>query len=371
MMKSRKSIWLIFIIIGSLLWYACGTDPNNNEISDVSLEKICPMLTQNSGIVKQPTQPFAVTSIWRRQIPLDAVYADVQNAIFGDVHAAPARIGTDLVTIGYTNDAMPLTNIEKSQDWNYPGRSESSGVLLYQRHLGADTCGCVNWKRNGNALFVLINPVTFIADIGVGGWRIFEGPLLNVANDGVPAHNIDVINGDGLGNYGRGSGLPPLGGLIRLGELNAGINHAVSIAMISSRFSSANHFRWPAASADSYAEFGYNGPDPNYTIGTLLAIPKTVDLNSLTWNTNQGLILAQAAQAYGFYIVDSSVNTGDLMNLAIEDQAARFDLGLAVDPDTSFESVDPLLIDIVGFTQDVMQIMHQVQAVTSNSPHVP
>jgi len=87
----------------------------------------------------------------------------------------------------------------------------------------------VSWNRIGNALFVLFDPLTGLADLGVGGWRDPGGPLLNTANVGSSAHGLDVRRGDGLRGYGRASSLPALGGLLRARELSTSIHHAVRV----------------------------------------------------------------------------------------------------------------------------------------------
>jgi hypothetical protein len=94
--------------------------------------------TQPSSAV--PRRPFARTSIWNRNVPRAATYVDVQDAIFGDPSAAPTRAGVDLITLCDTDAAAPLVSVEKSNGWSYPERAQSSGVVLYQRHLADDAC---------------------------------------------------------------------------------------------------------------------------------------------------------------------------------------------------------------------------------------
>lgn len=338
------------------------------KTANSSLVNICSMFSRNKAEIHQPMKPFLSASIWNRAIPTNAVYANVQDAIFGNPASSPRRVGVEIVTICYTDPSHPITNIEKSNGWDYPLRSQSSGKVLYKRQLSSTTCGCLNWKKDGNNLFVLIDPITNLADLGVGGWRIFGGPLLNVPNDGPTAHNIDVINGNGIIGYGRASSLPAIGGLIRPGELSNNIDHAVAVLMPASRFSSKRHFIWPAQSADSFARIIYKGTNNNYTIGTLLAIPHSIDINKMRWNTVQGFNLAKAAQKYGWYIVDTSEYSGDLFNIAGEDEAAYFDLGYNINPNTGQETIDSEKINIDGFTADMLQILSNMSAVTSNKP---
>ena len=313
-----------------------------------------------------PRLPFARTSIWNRRVPRDASFAPVQDAIFGAPAAAPHSVGVDLVTLCSTSENAPLVPIERSQGWTYPLRAESSGQRLYERRLEPDACTDVGWNRIGNGLFVLFDPPSGTADLGVGGWRDPGGTLLNVAPDGPGAHGLDVRRGDGLRGYGRASSLPALGGLLRSGELTSSIRHAVAVILNPARFSSARHFVWPATTADGLAAQLYRGPDVNYTIGTLLAIPRSTRLRAYSWRTKQGLRLALAAQRYGWYVVDSVPS--DQIQFAIENDAARRDLGLAIDPATGAISVDPAKVDAVGLTADVVQTLTLVEAVASNAP---
>lgn len=215
---------------------------------------------------------------------------------------------------------------------------------------------------------MLFDPVTKLADLGVGGWHDPGGPLLNGANDGAGAHRLDVVAGDGVRGYGRGSSLPALGGALRIGELSRTIRHALAINVYAVRLSAAPHFVWPASSADSSADFAYQGTNPRYAMGTLLAIPRSVRLGASSWRTRQGRNLARAAQRYGWYIVDSLPPPGDLVQFGIDNDAAREDLGLAIDPATGNESVDPAKVDIEGLNADVVRILGLVSAVTSNGP---
>lgn len=311
-----------------------------------------------------PRRPFASQSIWNRRVPSTATFADVQAALFGDPAAAPNRIGLDIVTLCAVDPDAPPTNVERSAGWTQPLRQQSTGQVLYVRPLAADACLDVAWNPIGNALFVLFDPRTGLADLGIGGWRVAGGPLLNSAPDGSSAHGLDVRRGDGLIGYGRASGLPALGGLLRAGELRGHIRHAVAVVLNSTRYAANPHFVWPARSADGSANVVYAGSDPHYTMGTLLAIPPAVPVRTLPWRTRQGRALAFAAQRYGWYIVDSVL--ADQIQFAIDAAAARQDLGLSIDAGTGAMSVDPSRVDAVGLEADVHQILGLLQAVTSN-----
>ncbi len=316
--------------------------------------------------------PFSTSSIWNRPIPQDAVYADVSAAMFGDTATSPVRVVPDLVTVGYVDPSQPLTRIERNQGWEYPLRATSTGELLYMRQLSPTACVGVSWNRTGNGAFTIIDMATGLADEGVGSWRCPGQPLLTLLPDSPRGHNIDVLHGDGLSGYGRGSGLPSLGGAIRLDELNNGPEHALAVMLPHRRYSSSQHYIWPARSADQYAsdpEIGYAGPDPRYTMGTLLAVPHGVNVDAIAWETTQGAALARSAQQYGWYIVDSVGVDQTIVGLAIEVRAAVRDLGLEIDPVTNNQSVDPAVLDVTAFNNDVIAILHLLKAVVSNGPN--
>ena len=307
-----------------------------------------------------PEQPFAADSIWRRAIPPDAAYVDVSD-VLGDPAHAIGQVGLDLVTLCATDPAAPLVNVERSSGWQRPGRSTSSGEVLYQRHLTDDACTDVTFNPIGNALFVLFDPTTSTADLGIGGWREPGGPLLSTAPDGRDAHGLDVFDGDGTVGYGRASLLPALGGLLRAGELDHGIDHALAVNLSGTILSQDQHFVWPARAADGNAPVVYRGTNPALAMGTLLAVPPSVDLEALTWRTPQGRNLAAAAQRYGWYVVDIHLVEG-LVQFGMETGAAQDELGLRIDAATARQTYDTTM-DLEGLTADVALIASLLQAV--------
>ena len=105
--------------------------------------------------------------------------------------------------------------------------------------------------------------------------------------------------GDGTGwvNGRRASMIPSFAGLIRTGEISSGrIPHALAALAPNSLLKTAAV--WPAAAFDRSSN--YAGILP---MGTLLAIPSTVDIGKLGLSP-QGLVIARAAQDFGVYLVD-------------------------------------------------------------------
>jgi hypothetical protein len=132
------------------------------------------------------------------------------------------------------------------------------------------------------------------------------------------------INGSGLGPRAgiRASGLSSLGGLIREWEVDPThpgytdgvIRHALAISVPpqmlqytggsasfdANGFGTEKGYVWPATSQDWGSQGSYKG---NVPMGSLLAIPKSVDLTKLGLDP-QNYQLAKAMQDYGGYVVD-------------------------------------------------------------------
>jgi hypothetical protein len=111
--------------------------------------------------------------------------------------------------------------------------------------------------------------------------------------------SYSYAKGDGTGywNGRRASMIPAYAGLIRKREIaNGKISHAVALVMSPDVLK--EQAIWPAYAFDRLS--GYSGTLP---MGALLAIPASVDINSLGLTTN-GKILARAVQDYGAYVVD-------------------------------------------------------------------
>src|SRR5207249_115862 len=65
-------------------------------------------------------------------------------------------------------------------------------------------------------------------------------------------------------------------------------------------------YRWPATTADGCAPGCYGGSVPALRMGSLLALPPSIDVNSMGLETNASKILAHTFQDYGGYTVDDA-----------------------------------------------------------------
>jgi len=129
------------------------------------------------------------------------------------------------------------------------------------------------------------------------------------------------IYGSGIGCFAAhgGSGLSGVGGSLRVWEVNGtgAIAHALKLTMPSHTLSNCNNgYRWPAIASDSgFDETSssqyYAGSNCNLRMGSLLAVPPSVNCNTLVSST-LGRRLCKTFQDYGAYVVDvhPSWNTG-------------------------------------------------------------
>jgi hypothetical protein len=114
------------------------------------------------------SRPFSSISIWNRQVPADAEYVDVQDAIWGDSVQAPTMVYPDLVGVYYVDQSQPLINFRLTEGRNYPERSNPKGENLFQRRLSLDAGTDLRYPNNGNANYVIIDPATGLANEGTG-----------------------------------------------------------------------------------------------------------------------------------------------------------------------------------------------------------
>jgi len=129
--------------------------------------------------------------------------------------------------------------------------------------------------------------------------------------------------GKGITGGHGGSQLSGIGGTIRVGELtsNEPISHVLKINVWGNKYLKYNKqdkspgYRWPARVADSYAEKRYKGTEPQFQMGSLLAIPKNVTPQSINIKSKPALKLFYALQNYGAYVVDDTAWNITAINL--------------------------------------------------------
>jgi hypothetical protein len=259
-------------------------------------------------------QPFASTSIWNMPIGSNAVFApaNIDPTPENNQYSYMPLADADQIVLR-PND--PVTTIQYSSvGWSGGNRcTPTSSTVLAQVPMPASFV-VPSGNANNSSAFLLADHRTLVqvqplARCTAGG----------VATSLAHAPNADLY-GDGILGAHGGSGLSSIGGTIRLGELRPGQqgpHHALKLVVyMKDAYKCATRsacFRWPAVTADSYAVgwYGTGAGNPNVSntamkMGALLAIPGTVDLASIGFETEPGRQLAWTLQNYGGYIVDDT-----------------------------------------------------------------
>ena len=257
--------------------------------------------------------PFSKTSIWNMPIHKNAQYLDAKLTV-------PEKgflVDEDYIVL--KSDA-PLTKVYT----NYAGwdrskdRCTKDGPVLFSAPIPADFI--IN-KNN----WLGATPNAGLAVLMLDGRTIKQTQPFARCNAGENATSQYVfqdqdIYGDGYYGAHGASKLSAIGGTLRLGELVPGgiIRHVMKINLYCHKNAAYNKdgssgFRWPALSADGYAgdcqknpEICYGGINPAVEVGALLALPPSVDINTLGLETEPGKILATALKNYGTYLVDDA-----------------------------------------------------------------
>lgn len=137
------------------------------------------------------------------------------------------------------------------------------------------------------------------------------------------------LYGDGIDGSHGGSGLSALGGSIRLGELRPGQQGPRHVLKVNVYGRGELHrcpnslecSRWPARKADRAgpANYGTNGNNQNraMAMGSLLALPPSVDIAKIGLTTEPGRQLAWTLQNYGAYIVDDTNGPSFALNAEV------------------------------------------------------
>jgi protocatechuate 3,4-dioxygenase beta subunit len=315
-------------------------------------------------------QPFTSASIWNMPIGTDAQYAPANL-----IPASLYTLRSDQHIIVMTPSA-PLTYLDENTAGPLGAlgqRCDISGVVIASVPIPADF-EVLSTAQN--------DPLTAVA---ADGHTLIQGePFARcAAGDPGTIDFLDKVNsdldGDGLLGWDGGSHLSALGGAIRLGELVPGgvIDHALQIDVDAPnlyRGTAVTCHVWPATVCDKYGPASYGGTNPNLAMGALLALPPTLDLNSLGLDP-PGLILAKAFQDYGAYIAndaDRSVNN-IVTELSPSGSVAEVYAGdgTLVDPG-QFQTVWGVPFDTVGvngtdaWSHDIETIFANLEIVTNN-----
>lgn len=236
-------------------------------------------------------QPFAETSPWNMSLSTAATYAAANDA-------ATARLATGPCHINSDNGYGIAINVAQARD----PLGTVTGTGGQTHRIPTDARIVTGSDRNMNI---------------VTGRHCFE--YWDVTKTGDNAYSTSYgqvadLLGSGINTGIRASLFSTMGGLIRLHEVDElSIPHALVLAAPATHLK--HGWQWPA-----YAEHGsltYTGDIP---MGTLFAIPPSVDLANLGLS-REGRALATALQDFGAYMGDHAAQVVLFAEDLVERQA--------------------------------------------------
>ncbi|TMA05066.1 MAG: hypothetical protein E6J93_04910 [Methanobacteriota archaeon] len=257
---------------------------------------------------RDPLQwPFSRDSIWNLPIGASAVYvpANIQQA-------TQRGMTTDPDVIILTPNATMTDVYYNSDGWTGGSRCAPQGNVLANAPIPDNFV--VQGAGSGNPDGTTPNYATAI--LMSDGHTLTQGQPFARCTAGGPATMwwslSNDLYGTGVDGGHGGSRLSSLGGTIRLGELVTGgvIRHAMKVNVYGLNDyyydGTTQGYRWPASQADGCAATCYGGTTPALRMGSLLAIPASVNIDNLGLETEPAKILARAFQDYGAYAVDDT-----------------------------------------------------------------
>lgn len=256
-------------------------------------------------------QPFSSNSIWNMPIGSNAQYvpAGLTSDPENDAWAPMPQIDDEYIIMTPTAPLTPI--MYNGAGWSGNNRCTSGGRQLTQAPIPSNFVVPNNGANNSAAILsadgrTIIQSQPFTRCTAGS----FATSLLTFAN-------VDLYGTGITGSHG-GSGLSALGGDIRVGELRPGQQgprHALKVNVDSPYdlykcTTIGQCYRWPAVAADSGAVGDYGSADNNQNtamkMGALLALPASVNINSIGLESEPGKEIAWTLQNYGAYIVDST-----------------------------------------------------------------
>jgi hypothetical protein len=337
--------------------------------------------------------PFAATSIWNMPIGAGASY--VASGLHFTTTPNSTEYWYDMPQSDHERIVLtpsaPLTDVYiNNVGWSGGDRCVQQGALFFQAPIPAAYVVPNSTGNNGAAILLadgltLVQTQPFTRCAGYTYGTTMQVPYT------LALWEYNLQTGDGrLGAHG-GSNLSTLGGTIRMGELRPGtqmlhalkinLDSATSLGLCTGKFSAC--FTWPAATADSYAANAGNGygaatgnTNSAMKMGSLLAIPASVNIGTIGLQSVPGKMLAWTLQNYGAYIVDSRGSPG--FDLAIEDGAAgskaaefQADYGFPFDGRLGYMTLNGSTgqpTPQARWVSDIRLIIDYLRVVSNNSP---
>ncbi len=248
--------------------------------------------------------PFRQDSIWNMPIGDGAVYVPAQ--IPPQKQVQPEE---DILLLDLNAPRIPIYHnvVTWRGPSRYPGKVDTNRVLVAYAPIPPDF---VVLDHNMNYACAILR------DDGVTvrqNQPFTRAPGWPFATSAYVYPEDNLIIGDGIKGAHGGSGMSSLGGTIRLGELlpdTPPIRHALKVCIWAEYLyydEETKGYRWPAWKANGYAARTYKGKVRALRMGSLLALPSDVDIDSLGLKLAASRKIARALQDYGAYVVDDPV----------------------------------------------------------------
>lgn len=224
--------------------------------------------------------PFSSASIWNRPLGSGAKFSPVPGRPFLADGPLTNAMRPRRPFIG--SPADPLRRL-------WVNGEPRADVRLADNNLpGARTADSFVILQHGRRFAFELRGVTVRAD---GDLDAGDAERIWLNGPGTMAHAIPALP----------FGLSNLGGLIRAGEMENGIRHALS-ARVSRERLIGRVFAQPGTIWPASGNPAANTVEPKLAVGTLLAIPRDVDLKIIVGDSGPGYELARAMQDYGVYV---------------------------------------------------------------------
>jgi len=305
--------------------------------------------------------PFSQNSIWNTPIGSDAIYVDANLE-------AASNVGVDIQHILELSIEYPAKVVLGSEVWG-PGRCDGQTYLGFSIQVPDNwivpDAGESPYGDTPNSNFALRLPDSDI---------VFEGCQISRCNEAGPVYmplwmqypnnrKHQSLRGNGLDGGGQGaSGMSALGGTIRKGEFVSDnpIRHAIKINPWAAKYcfyhDTLPGYKWPARSADNYADKNYQGNDPNIVMGSLFAIPPDINEDLIGIETIPGKKLFFTLQNYGVYFTeDADWDTWDII--------------IERDAEIEFENVFGFSMTSQKWKNELNKLMKALLVVINNSPN--
>ncbi len=301
--------------------------------------------------------PFSRESIWNMPIGSNAVYEPTsfeasKNVAFDPEHFAVAT------------SSDPLIEVRRYTSFKdrWPGSTQVQGKIYWpESFVIPEKYKDGNFK---NSCTAILQPDGYVAHIAPACRPAGE----SYATGYLYKRNKYTLYDDGIGGSHGGSGLSVLGGSIRKGELTGSdpIRHAIKLNIYAHKYcyygSDRKGYVWPADTADGYANKKednrhYAGSDKNVVMGSLLALPPDVTVESLGIKTEVGKKLFYALQNYGAYVSDDSA--WDSYCFCVEDGVSE-----EVEAKYGYDLKD----NGGAYYSDCMKMFEAMCVITNNSP---